>query len=69
MAGIQLRITELQGIRVYADRTADIVAIDQVRGPVTISLDETSVRYLWASVMDGNIPVEEWRREDDAKEE
>lgn len=62
MAGIQLRITELHGVTVFNDRTADIIAVDAVRGPIKISMGEDSLRYLWACMMDS--PVKEWRKAD-----
>ena len=65
--GIQLRITELHNVQVYADRSADIIAVDAVRGPIKISLQEDDLRYLWACMMD-SVPMEEWRKADEAED-
>ncbi|MFC9620238.1 hypothetical protein ACFTXM_09640 [Streptomyces sp. NPDC056930] len=61
MADIKLDITHVQGVQKYDDRSIDIVAVDRVRGPIVITMQEQEARWLWASMAD---MVPEWRKED-----
>lgn len=61
MAGIQLDLIEVHGVQQYADRSVDISAVDRVRGPIVIRMQENTARWLWASFAD---MVPEWRKAD-----
>ncbi|WP_333731737.1 hypothetical protein [Streptomyces sp. IBSBF 3010] len=61
MAGIKLDITAVHGVQQFADRSVDITAVDRVRGPIVIRMQEDTARWLWASFAD---MVPQWRKED-----
>jgi hypothetical protein len=61
MPGIKLDITHVQGVQEYADRSIDITAVDRVRGPIVIRMQEQEARWLWASMAD---MVPTWRQAD-----
>jgi hypothetical protein len=61
MANIKLDITQVFTVHEYADRSIDVMAVDRVRGPITIRMQETEARWLWAS-MAGLVPA--WREAD-----
>ncbi|AUG87317.1 hypothetical protein HOS59_gp53 [Streptomyces phage Rowa] len=60
--GIKLDIIHVEGVKEYADRSIDITAVDRVRGPIVIRMQETEARWLWASFAD---MVPQWRTADD----
>jgi hypothetical protein len=61
MPHIKLDITQVFTVHEHPDRSVEIMAVDRVRGPITISMQETEARWLWAS-MSGIVPA--WRQED-----
>lgn len=61
MAQIKLDLTEVHGIRQYADRSIDVEAVDRVRGPIVVRMQEDTARYLWACFAD---MVPAWRKAD-----
>lgn len=61
MAGIKLDLISVEGVQQYADRSVDISAVDKVRGPITIRMQEDTARWLWANFAD---MIPEWRKED-----
>ncbi|MET8880534.1 hypothetical protein [Streptomyces rubiginosohelvolus] len=61
MADIKLNIIEVRGIQENADRSIDVAAVDLVRGPITLHMDEDAFRWFGAVSAD---KVSRWRKED-----
>ncbi|MEU9560326.1 hypothetical protein [Streptomyces fumanus] len=61
MTGIKLDLVEVHGVQEYADRSIDIQAVDRVRGPIVLRMQEDQARWLWANFGD---MVPRWRKED-----
>jgi len=58
---IKLDLLEIGAVQVYADRSVDVQAVDRVRGPIVIRMQEDAFRWLWAQTAD---IVPNWRDED-----
>lgn len=61
MAQIRLDLIQVGGIREYADRSVDIEAVDRVRGPIVIRMQEDEARWFFAQGMD---QLTKWRSQD-----
>ena len=65
MANISLTLTEVHSVHEGPDRTVMVLAIDKVRGPLSIHMDESSARWLRVEL---NPLVQGWKREDGEEE-
>jgi hypothetical protein len=59
----RIYVENVGAIRVYDDRSVDIDAVCQVRGPLKIQMKEDEFRWLFASMAD---IVRPWQQEEDA---
>ncbi|MFF4952256.1 hypothetical protein [Streptomyces chattanoogensis] len=64
MPQIKLDILEIGKVTTYADRSIDVDVVDRVRGPVVLRMQESEVRWLFASLADVVRPWQEVEDED-----
>lgn len=62
MADIRLYITQVHGVEVFDDRSVNVNAVCEVRGPVKIQMREDEFRWLHAQMTD---IIRPWQKEEE----
>lgn len=65
MANIRLNLTHVDSVHEGPNREITVLAVDKVRGPLAIHMDESSARWLGVEI---NPIIKAWRREDGEEE-